>query len=204
MTQSFYHTLQYITRQLERQEAAIKKLQKKQAALEKELTAVKEQPVLHIDRIEYQFDQLKIDRLEGTLNIGLNPKDLEDLDEFAINPFSKMQARYLEEARETIERELNTYLHSQLPGQIEEMARDLPLDDSYTEFIIEDIRQQLQERIDFYMKQQLQEMPASDNGQFTERILQRIKEDIQRAVQAFFRQFPGKGGYGSDDSGSNK
>ncbi|MBN3585448.1 spore gernimation protein GerPC, partial [Algoriphagus aestuarii] len=91
MSQNIFYILQQITQQLERQESLIKQLQKKQRALEKELTEVKEKPVLHIDRIEYQFDQLKIDRLEGTLNIGLNPKDLQDMDEFAIDtlPFYK-------------------------------------------------------------------------------------------------------------------
>lgn len=202
MTQSFYHTLQYITQQLERQEGMIKKLQKKQAALEKELAEVKEKPVLHIDRIEYQFDQLKIDRLEGTLNIGLNPKDLHDMDEFAIDalPFHQMQDRYLEQAREQIEREVNAYLDTDLPKEIEQIKNEiaLALDDSYTEFIIADIRQQLRERIEFYMKRQLQEMPTSDRELFTIAIIEKMKSDIYGAVKSFFKQFPGKGVEGND------
>ncbi len=197
MSQNIFYFLQQITRQLERQESSIKQLQKKQKALEKELTEVKEKPVLYIDRIEYQFDQLKIDRLEGTLNIGLNPKDLQDMDEFAIDtlPFHKMQDRYLENIREQLEHELNAYLDTELPEQIDKIKHEngLDIDESYTQFIIADIRQQLRERIDFYLKQQLQEMPQTDREDTTAIILERIKNDIDDAVQNFFKQFPGKG-----------
>lgn len=197
MSQNIFYILQQITQQLERQESLIKQLQKKQRALEKELTEVKEKPVLHIDRIEYQFDQLKIDRLEGTLNIGLNPKDLQDMDEFAIDtlPFHKMQDRYLENIREQLEHELNAYLDTELPEQIDKIKHEngLDIDESYTQFIIADIRQQLRERIDFYLKQQLREMPQTDREDMSAIILERIKEDIYNAVQSFFKQFPGKG-----------
>ncbi len=197
MSQNIFYFLQQITRQLERQESSIKQLQKKQKALEKELTEVKEKPVLYIDRIEYQFDQLKIDRLEGTLNIGLNPKDLQDMDEFAIDtlPFHKMQDRYLENIREQLEHDLNAYLDTELPEQIDKIKHEngLDIDESYTQFIIADIRQQLRERIDFYLKQQLQEMPQTDREDTTAIILERIKNDIDDAVQNFFKQFPGKG-----------
>lgn len=197
MSQNIFYFLQQITRQLERQESSIKQLQKKQKALEKELTEVKEKPVLYIDRIDYQFDQLKIDRLEGTLNIGLNPKDLQDMDEFAIDtlPFHKMQDRYLENIREQLEHELNAYLDTELPEQIDKIKHEngLDIDESYTQFIIADIRQQLRERIDFYLKQQLQEMPQTDREDTTAIILERIKNDIDDAVQNFFKQFPGKG-----------
>lgn len=197
MSQNIFYFLQQITRQLERQESSIKQLQKKQKALEKELTEAKEKPVLYIDRIEYQFDQLKIDRLEGTLNIGLNPKDLQDMDEFAIDtlPFHKMQDRYLENIREQLEHELNAYLDTELPEQIDKIKHEngLDIDESYTQFIIADIRQQLRERIDFYLKQQLQEMPQTDREDTTAIILERIKNDIDDAVQNFFKQFPGKG-----------
>ena len=37
------------------------------------MNSLKEAPSTKIDRIEYKFDQLKIETLEGTLNIGLNP-----------------------------------------------------------------------------------------------------------------------------------
>jgi len=208
MSQNIFYFLQQITRQLERQESSIKQLQKKQMALEKELTEVKEKPVLYIDRIEYQFDQLKIDRLEGTLNIGLNPKDLQDMDEFAIDtlPFHKMQDRYLENIREQLEHELNAYLDTELPEQIDKIKHEngLDIDESYTQFIIADIRQQLRERIDFYLKQQLQEMPQTDREDTTAIILERIKNDIDDAVQNFFKQFPGKGAWGVHDPGSDE
>ena len=34
--------------------------------------------------MEYKFDQLKVETLEGTLNIGLNPSDLQAIEDFSV------------------------------------------------------------------------------------------------------------------------
>ena len=34
--------------------------------------------------LEYKFDQLKVETLEGTLNIGLNPTDLQGIEDFSV------------------------------------------------------------------------------------------------------------------------
>ena len=34
--------------------------------------------------MEYKFDQLKVETLEGTLNIGLNPSDLQGIEDFSV------------------------------------------------------------------------------------------------------------------------
>ena len=36
------------------------------------------------NELEYKFDQLKVETLEGTLNIGLNPSDLQGIEDFSI------------------------------------------------------------------------------------------------------------------------
>lgn len=53
-------------------------------AIQTELNRMKENPGTRIDRVEYKFDQLKIERLEGTLNIGLNPAEQEQVENFQI------------------------------------------------------------------------------------------------------------------------
>lgn len=45
---------------------------------------IKDKPTTNIERIDYQFDQLKIERLEGTLNIGLNPSDPNSVQNFEV------------------------------------------------------------------------------------------------------------------------
>src|SRR5690606_9664981 len=69
---------------LDRLERLISHLQKKLDdtedvidQLQTELTELKEQKGVHIGRLEYKFDQLKVETLEGTLNIGLTPAQLK-------------------------------------------------------------------------------------------------------------------------------
>lgn len=61
------------------------KLEHELKRLKDELAELKNKPPIHVDKIEYKFDQLKVESLDGTLNIGLNPTDLNNIDEFAVN-----------------------------------------------------------------------------------------------------------------------
>lgn len=78
----YFRRLQaYLQWQTER----ITELQRTVASLQSELAALKEQKGVRIDRIEYSFDQLKVERLDGTLNIGITPGGLQSIEEFAVN-----------------------------------------------------------------------------------------------------------------------
>ncbi|WP_052487711.1 spore germination protein GerPC [Gordoniibacillus kamchatkensis] len=78
----YFRRLQaYLQWQTER----ITELQRTVASLQIELAALKEQKGVRIDRIEYSFDQLKVERLDGTLNIGITPGGLKSIEEFAVN-----------------------------------------------------------------------------------------------------------------------
>ena len=59
-------------------------MQKKIQSLEKQVSEFQNRPPVHIDRMEYKFDQLKVETLEGTLNIGLNPSDLQGIEDFSV------------------------------------------------------------------------------------------------------------------------
>jgi spore germination protein PC len=78
----YFRQLQaYLQWQTER----IAELQRTVASLQSELAAVKEQKGVRIDKIEYSFDQLKVERLDGTLNIGITPGGLPSIEEFTVN-----------------------------------------------------------------------------------------------------------------------
>lgn len=49
--------------------------------LEKELAELRSKPPIHV---EYHFDQLKVSRLDGTLNIGLSPQAMKDIESFEV------------------------------------------------------------------------------------------------------------------------
>lgn len=59
-------------------------MEKTLASLIEEIEQLKARPPVRVDRIEYAFDQLKIETLDGTLNIGINPSDLSSIEDAAI------------------------------------------------------------------------------------------------------------------------
>lgn len=91
MSYDFYQYSENMRHYLQLLEKRIKDLEAQVANLTNEVTAISEKPTVHIDRIDYSFDQLKVETLEGTLNIGLNPEDLSNIEELAINPNSPTQ-----------------------------------------------------------------------------------------------------------------
>ena len=74
-----------LQRYLEAQDKRILQLEQEIKHLTEEISLLKNKPPIHVEKIEYKFDQLKVESLDGTLNIGLNPNDLNNIDEFAIN-----------------------------------------------------------------------------------------------------------------------
>ncbi|MGG1517689.1 spore germination protein GerPC [Paenibacillus oryzisoli] len=59
---------------------------------QEDLKALKEEKRFHIDKIEYNFDQLKVEKLDGTLTIGISPGTLDQIDDFAVNGSNPMNA----------------------------------------------------------------------------------------------------------------
>ena len=84
MNQDFYQILQSIQSHIYKQDRMIQHLQKKMKSLEKKVEQLEGRPPVHIDRMEYKFDQLKVETLEGTLNIGLNPSDLQGIEDLSV------------------------------------------------------------------------------------------------------------------------
>lgn len=174
---------------------------KRIASLEAELTSIKEtlkkmptEPSVTIDKIEYKFDQLKIERLDGTLNIGLNPGSLEELEELSLNgqqtaypvPFSK-QLR--DQLTSQIEQEITAYVEKELPAIISEIEGEFNLQSQgeYEEFIRKDLFKQLHERIHHYLNQFPYNEQKERNNEYKERVVEQIKTDIIQAVRGFFQ-----------------
>ena len=66
--QSWQSWVQQVMKHMENQQQLINQLTQKIEQLQ-----MNESPKTVIEKIEYHFDQLKIDTLEGTLQIGLTP-----------------------------------------------------------------------------------------------------------------------------------
>ena len=84
MNQDIYQILQSMQTYIYNQDILIRGMQKKIQSLEKRVSEIQNRTPVHIDRMEYKFDQLKVETLEGTLNIGLNPSDLQGIEDYSV------------------------------------------------------------------------------------------------------------------------
>ncbi|WP_409253390.1 spore germination protein GerPC [Bacillus sp. SCS-153A] len=206
---SFQQLYQYIADQNKR----IQNLETIIQELQQEVSSLREKPSINVERIEYKFDQLKVETLEGTLNIGLNPSDLEKIEDLAVDtnpPTPVPPAKQLD--MEAIQNELlpkvNDYIDSEIPGIISdnELQLGISLDESYHTLINEDIKKQIPQRIQFYV----QSMPRHQGGlqgdaSLEDKILAKVKTDIHNAIYSFMANLPENlKGAGNDESASDQ
>ena len=85
--------MHYLTNCLELQQKQMQELQKQLLHLTKRVQEAESKPVYKIEKLEYHFDQLKVEKLDGTLNIGMTPPATEQLDELGqvLLPQNKVQ-----------------------------------------------------------------------------------------------------------------
>ncbi|RBP92264.1 spore germination protein PC [Cytobacillus firmus] len=193
MNQQLNTYLQQLHAFVEAQEKRIRSLEAAVRKLQEENEVLKSRPPMQVDRIEYKFDQLKVESLEGTLNIGLNPSELQNIEDFAVDnkninaPISpKNQMKRTME----IEDAIYQYLERELPEITSSVQKKLnvSVDDSYIAFIKEDIKKQLPNRIDFYIKQQASNRSGQEND--NAEIIELIKKEIHNGVHAFISHLP--------------
>jgi len=201
MSQEFYQYSEKMRSYLQYLERRIKKLEQTVSTLTNDLTAMKEKPSVHVDRIDYSFDQLKIERLDGTLNIGLNPSDLEKIEELSINPngpvnpnspfYPPIDPKQVMSRSMEIEEAMHQFIQLELPEIITNKQEELGLgeDESYITFIQEDITKQLPTRIQYYL-QQLHQNREEDPNQFMNKTINSLKQEMINGVHLFLSNIP--------------
>lgn len=194
MYQDYSQLLQWVQITLQAQENRIATLEHTIQKLQEEMKQCKDKPSIRVDKIEYKFDQLKVETLEGTLNIGLNPSDLANIEDFAVENQSlntPMHPKAQMQRSMKIEESIYQYLETELPVLFKETQNQLNvrLDDSYLEFIKQDILKQLPARIDYH----IQNAAANErNGeQITEEsIVELLKQEIRKGILIFINHLP--------------
>jgi spore germination protein PC len=146
-------------------------------------------------RNEYRFDLLKVEKLEGTLNIGINPNpDATDssIEEFAIgqtlNTPTVPEQQNLQ-MFQGIQEQVKDYLSCDAYKALEafEHQYHYPLDEPYRKFIVEDVKKQIDQRIRYYIHKQPE---LTENVQ--ESIIEDVKRDIEKTFEAFVKNLPRK------------
>ncbi|WP_445486606.1 spore germination protein GerPC [Niallia sp. 03133] len=201
MSQDFYQYSEKMRSYLQYLENRIKSLEQTVASLTNELALLKQKPSIHVDRIDYSFDQLKIETLEGTLNIGLNPSDLEKIEELSVNPkgpvnqngpfYPPVDPKQMMNRSMEIEETMHQFIQLELPEFIMNKQTELGLeeDEAYITFIQEDVTKQLLTRISFYLQQQ-KRSDEENPAEFSKKIISSLKEEIMNGVHLFLSNIP--------------
>ncbi|MDQ0973042.1 spore germination protein PC [Neobacillus niacini] len=194
MYQDYSQLLQWVQTTLQIQENRIAALEQTIQKLQEQLKQLKDKPNIQVERIEYKFDQLKVETLDGTLNIGLNPSDLANIEDFAVqNQSLKTPIHPKEQMQRSmkIEESIYQYLENELPTLFKEIQNQLnvQLDDSYLDFIRQDIIKQLPSRIDYHV--QITSANKREGGQSTEEsIIELLKQEIRKGILIFINHLP--------------
>jgi spore germination protein PC len=194
MYQDYSQLLQWVQMTLQTQEHRIAALEQTIQKLQEEMKQLKEKPTIRVDKIEYKFDQLKVETLDGTLNIGLNPTDLANIEDFAVQnqtlntpipPKAHMQRSM------KIEESIYQYLEMELPTLFKEIQNQLNvrLDDSYLDFIKQDIMKQLPARIDYHLQNAAVNNHESEQST-EESIIELLKQEIRKGILIFINHLP--------------
>ena len=198
MDNSLYQYLRQLHLFIELQEKKVKALEQKTAQLQQEIALLKERPPVQVGTIEYKFDQLKVETLEGTLNIGMNPGELEGMTDFTVENKhyqpapSPKNGKKITPREAEIEKEILRFLDNDLPSIFAE-AREkhhVRADDSLFPFIKEDIIRQLPQRISAH----LGTAPGGGtlNEEALKEIAEKIKLEIGNGVSLFLQQLQRK------------
>jgi spore germination protein PC len=192
-----FQYLQQLHSYVLKQEQKMKHLESIVKKLENEVNEIKKKPSTTIERIEYKFDQLKVETLEGTLNIGLNPSDSGAIDDFSVSqgnmhvpPYNQFNQEYIQ----AIRGDVAIYLEDECMELIHEIEKKhgASLDQAYRDFIIDDISKQLDTRIEYHLNQQLSNpsLPRNEPEIIHQNVVVSMKADIENAINAFIVNLP--------------
>jgi spore germination protein PC len=178
------------------QENKIAKFEKLIENLSSEIQTLKEKPPINVEKIEYKFDQLKIERLDGTLNIGLNPSDLGNIEDLGIPAAQASSAPPFLTApafKSTATSRIHQYINEQLECIIHDTENQLgiKLTHEYHDFIYHDLVGQIPQRVDHYINMLSgQNLSNMTEEQISNQIFEQMKGDIQQAVFMFLSKLP--------------
>ncbi|MCM3595323.1 spore germination protein GerPC [Metabacillus idriensis] len=197
--QSMMQCIQHLYGIVQAQDEKIKKLESAVSAIMDEIEELKKRPSTTIEKIEYKFDQLKVETLEGTLNIGLNPTVPDQIENFEVDQKGLQvnqgnSTKREEEIFEAVQARLVAFLNEDCVKYIEQLAaqNNYELDDAHKEFIIDDIRKQIDSRIRFYLKQGTYDESVPVSAQI-EDITSKVKQDVERSITYFIQALPQEG-----------
>lgn len=163
------------------------------AAIQQSLSGLEGQPSTRIDKIEYNFEQLKIDTLSGTLQIGLSHDAkglIEDLQAADADAQSVQLGEFTQDGQPFARASaaLQDYFGVELHRDIDQAAEQagIEADVELHARIAEDLDRQAQQRLLLYTK----ELPGGGppDEATAAQLVERIKGDIRSGLASFFKK----------------
>jgi spore germination protein PC len=177
------------------------KMDRKLDEIMQELQAIRSQKPVNVERIEYKFDQLKVEKLDGTLNIGITPDNAKSIEQFAIGNNEVMVGPIpiktdAPESYAAIQSGVMDYLNVDAPNEMKTMEGkyDLSLAGEYRDHIVADVKKQVNERIVHYIQKFELRDDAEDRDDRISLISEQVKNDIRLGVERYLQTFPKKEG----------
>ncbi|WP_274363487.1 spore germination protein GerPC [Paenibacillus thermotolerans] len=175
------------------------------AQLEVELSEIKSQlqslqssPRTNIEKIEYNFEQLKVETLEGTLTIGISGAGLTgNIEDLMAGQQHSQDVSIGQQGDDAgggmlsrLRGEVNQYIHNSISSSIDKRseAMQVPITPEQKSMILEDMVRQAGERITLYIKQ-LKETLADGDPSLPGQVFERLRGDIDLAVDAYIEHF---------------
>ncbi len=191
---NYYMTPQQLYQYIENLHSKIAALEKRMNDLSAELQNMRDSPSINVEKIEYKFDQLKVESLDGTLNIGLNPNSLkETIEDLAVEQNVNVKSMQdLGPYKSRLAEAVGRYIKEELPVLIQdnEMQFQRSLDPPYHDMIQQDLLNQMPGRIEFYLETIPYMEGRHTKEEWEAKVLSRIKQDIQTALYTFMSQMP--------------
>lgn len=191
---NYYMTPQQLYQYIENLHSKIAALEKRMNDLSAELQNMRDSPSINVEKIEYKFDQLKVESLDGTLNIGLNPNSLkETIEDLAVEQNVNVKSMQdLGPYKSRLAEAVGRYIKEELPVLIQdnEMQFQRSLDPQYHDMIRQDLLNQMPGRIEFYLETIPYMEGRHTKEEWEAKVLSRIKQDIQTALYTFMSQMP--------------
>lgn len=203
--QNLLRLIYEMQQQLMWQTSKLNEIQGELRMLRDETESLKGQKQSGIEKIDYHFDQLKVEKLEGTLNIGLTPytsgqigqlsANGNHLEDIAIQQVPPEPYAYTPE-HQWIYNQVHQFLRSECPEEIRKLEEDhmTILGQDYRTKMIEDVARQVNERIRFYLELNNQNEVKMEGRELEKWVVDKMKGDIQQALRNHFEQLNNKKG----------
>lgn len=187
--QNPYLWLNHLYRMMTIQSDKITRMESEIDALKGLIQKIQDTPKQSIGSIEYKFDQLKVENLNGTLVIGLRhgeSGEIEDMwvaDKHAENvpvgqpPSGNDMRTDADSDTDAIRKSILDYIQQDVAEALQAQARNdkMPLDSASLQSIIDDMNRQAGERIALYSRQ----------GDSNAAIVRKIQSELLLSVKSY-------------------